>query len=275
MAPVPSDGEIAAEVPDTNMPDEGSVEEVARKVVAEFTGTMLLVATIIGSGIMGDLLSVDDGVALLGNTLATWGILFVLITTFGPVSGAHFNPVVSTCFFLKRDNANVSSPIRLLLYFVAQFAGGITGALVAHGMFSGDAFGGDSRDAANFDGKDRNSGGELFAEFVATVGLLITIFGGIAAAKGEKNDVPMAVGLYITAGYWYTSSTSFANPAVTVARSFTNSFAGISVASFPHYFAGQALGLLVGLPFCEWMFTRKTVPNAFATLLRVEGKSSA
>ena len=189
--------------------------DLPRMMVAEFFGTCFLVATIVGSGMMGDNLSPDDGVALLGNTLATWGILFVLITVFGPVSGADFNPVVSATKCCKR-----MIPVKQLLAFVpCQFAGGIGGAVVAHAMFNVTAIGA-------FEGKDRDTGGELFAEAVATVGLLVTIFGSIAV-KAEPT-IPMAVGLYITAGYWFTSSTSFANPAVTVARSFTDTFAGIS-----------------------------------------------
>ena len=225
-----------------------------RQVFAEFLGTAFLVCTIIGSGMMGDNLSPDDGVALLGNTLATWGILYVLISTLGGVSGAHFNPVVSTCFWLKRE----LDAKALALFVPFQVLGAIFGALVAHAMFM--------HRNGFFDGKDRDSDGELFSEFVATFGLLLTIFGGIKANK----DVPMLVGLYITAGYWFTSSTAFANPAVTIGRSFTDTFAGISPKSFPAYFAGQALGLLAGLPTCEWLFSKKRPQAALATLLRAK-----
>lgn len=248
---------------------QGNVD-VTRKIVAEFTGSMLLVATIIGSGIMAENLSPgNDGVALLGNTLATLGILFVLITVFGPVSGAHFNPVVSTAFWMKKDDTHVTSVARLFSYFGAQFVGCILGCIVAHGMFEADGFNGESRNVVDFGGKDRTSAGEFFSEIVATVGLLITIMGTLANDdENQKSTVPMAVGLFITAGYWFTSSTSFANPAVTVARSFTNSFAGISVSSFPGYFGGQAIGLLFGVVFCEWMFTRKNFKDAMRTLVR-------
>lgn len=225
---------------------------LGRQVFAEFLGTLLLVATIIGSGMMGDNLSDDDGVALLGNTLATWGILYVLITTLGPVSGAHFNPVVTCAFWLKRECASSHAA----LFVPAQVGGAIAGAYVAHGMFM-------HRNGI-FDGKDRDSDGELFSEFVTTFGLLLTILGGIAA----KKDVPMLVGLFITAGYWFSSSTSFANPAVTIGRSFTDTFASISPRSFPAYFAGQALGLLVALPTCEWLFSNKAPSAALATLRR-------
>jgi len=222
-----------------------------RQCAAEFLGTLYLVATIIGSGMMGDNLSPDDGVALLGNTLATWGILFVLITILGPVSGAHFNPVVSMSFFLKRELAVES----LLPYLVCQFGGGIVGAYVAHAMFM--------KRNGEFDGKDRDTDGEFFSEIVATIGLLATIFGSIRA----KADVPMAVGLFITAGYWFTSSTSFANPAVTVARSFTDTFASISPKSFRAYFCGEVLGLVAGLPLCEWLFSEKPPLDAILVVL--------
>ncbi|KAJ8601040.1 hypothetical protein CTAYLR_007975 [Chrysophaeum taylorii] len=225
---------------------------LSRATFAEFLGTLYLVCTIIGSGIMGDTLSEDDGIALLGNTLATWGILFVLITVLGPVSGAHFNPVVSIAFFMKRE-----IDVRTLAFYLpAQFGGGIVGAYVAHAMFmirNGE-----------FDGKDRDTDGEFFSEAVATLGLLMTIFGCIEA----KADVAMGVGLFITAGYWFTSSTSFANPAVTVARSFTDTFASITPKSFQAYFLGQLVGLVVAVPLCEWMFKQQSPANALAALVR-------
>ena len=233
---------------------EEAKPDLPRIVVAEFVGTAYLVATIIGSGIMGDNLSLDDGVALLGNTLATWGILFVLITVFGPVSGAHFNPVVTLTFYLRKE---IELP-QVMLTMPAQFVGGILGAIVAHGMFE--------LPAVEFDGKDRNTNGEFLGEIVATVGLLVTILGSIEG--GAKATIPMAVGLYITAGYWFTSSTSFANPAVTVARSFTGTFAGISVDSFGAYFGGQATGFLIGVVFCQWIFAKKSIQDAFGTLVR-------
>jgi len=234
-----------------------------RQVAAEFVGTVLLVATIVGSGIMGDNLSADDGVALLGNTLATWGILFVLITVFGPISGAHFNPIVSTVFWLRRE-IELS---QVLAVVPAQFLGGILGTILAHGMFE--------ENAVSFAGKDRDSAGEFLGEIVATFGLLVTILGAVQANRnddtqggGHQASVPMAVGLYITAGYWFTSSTSFANPAVTVARAFTGSFAGIAPSSIGTYFAGQVAGGILGLVFCEWMFAKKTAAQATATLWR-------
>jgi len=235
-------------------------KDIARQGVAELVGTCVLVATIIGSGIMGDTLSQDDGVALLGNTLATWGILFVLITVFGPVSGAHFNPVVTYTFFCRGE----IDLKQLLVYLPLQFAGAISGAVVAHGMFV--------ESVTEFDGKDRGSLSECFAEAVSTVGLLMTILGSIGA--DAKGTIPMAVGLYITAGYWFTSSTSFANPAVTIGRMFTNTFASINPNSIGPYFAGQAMGLVVGLPFCEWMWFDKSIGEAILTLVPVFGRKS-
>mmetsp|Transcript_19763 Transcript_19763/g.58806 ORF Transcript_19763/g.58806 Transcript_19763/m.58806 type:complete len:212 (-) Transcript_19763:75-710(-) len=205
---------------------------------------------------MGDNLSPDDGVALLGNTLATWGILYILISALGPISGAHFNPVVSMCFFLKRELA----PALTAAFVVVQVGGAILGACVAHAMFM--------EKMRIADGKDRDTDGELFSEFVTTVGLLLTIFGGVAA----KKDVGMMVGLFITAGYWFSSSTSFANPAVTIGRTFTDTFASISPKSYPAFFGGQALGLLGGLPLCEWLFGGKSVVGAVQTLFRIDAK---
>ena len=179
-----------------------------------------------------------------------------------------------------------------LRYVVVQTVGAILGAIVAHGMFEHKVGGlsapaapaptthparthlsplsprsplPSARQAFDFDGKDRDSGGEFFAEIVATVGLLITIFGSIGV--GAQPTIPMAVGLYITAGYWFTSSTSFANPAVTIGRTFTGTFAGISLQSWPAYFGGQFLGLCIGLPFTEWMFLRKSPAQAVGVLV--------
>tara|TARA_Y100000389_G_scaffold205033_1_gene262215 strand:- start:7706 stop:8467 length:762 start_codon:yes stop_codon:yes gene_type:complete len=214
------------------------VLKVNKSVFAEFIGTCFLVTTIVGSGIMADNLTEDDAVALLGNTLATWGILYVMISILDPISGAHFNPIVSTAFWLKGQ----LDTKKLYQFIVAQHAGAITGTYIAHAMFM-------TRNG-EFTGKDRNSDGELFSELVTTCGLLMTIFGGIKA----KKDVPMLVGLYITAGYWFSSSTSFANPAVTVGRCFTDTFASISSKSLITYFTGQSLGFFVGYLLCNWLF---------------------
>ncbi|CAH0368982.1 unnamed protein product [Pelagomonas calceolata] len=225
---------------------------LARQVFAEALGTMFLVAVIVGSGYHGDILSPDDGVALLGNTLATWGILYVLISVLGGISGAHFNPVVSCCFWLKRE----LSSLKFALFVPFQIGGAILGSHVAHAMFQKKIY--------YFDGKDRDSWGEFFSEALTTLGLLLTIFGGIKA----KGDVPMLVGLFITAGYWFSSSTSFANPAVTIGRSFTDTFASITPKSWPAFMGGQAVGLVVGLPMCEWLVWGKPVKDALLVLVR-------
>ena len=225
---------------------------LARQVFAAALGTMFLVAVIVGSGYHGDILSPDDGVALLGNTLATWGILYVLISVLGGISGAHFNPVVSCCFWLKRE----LSSLKFALFVPFQIGGAILGSHVAHAMFQKKIY--------YFDGKDRDSWGEFFSEALTTLGLLLTIFGGIKA----KGDVPMLVGLFITAGYWFSSSTSFANPAVTIGRSFTDTFASITPKSWPAFMGGQAVGLVVGLPMCEWLVWGKPVKDALLVLVR-------
>ena len=233
-------------------------------MVAELIGTCLLVACVIGSGIMGDSLSPDNaGVALLGNAIATWGILYVLITVFGPVSGAHFNPVVTAAFFLFRDGAIGNDTLGAIMYALSQFGGGILGTIVAHAMFNLPAIG-------NFaDAKNRDSPGELFGEIVATFGLLLTIFGTILAHPTKEQSVPLAVGLYITAGYWFTSSTSFANPAVAVARCFTDTFASINPrTSLWRFLVGQLVGLVVALPFLAWMYEGRGVLKALAVLVR-------
>ena len=231
--------------------EEEPEASLARQVFAEALGTMFLVAVIVGSGYHGDILSPDDGVALLGNTLATWGILYVLISVLGGISGAHFNPVVSCCFWLKRE----LSSLKFALFVPFQIGGAILGSHVAHAMFQKKIY--------YFDGKDRDSWGEFFSEALTTLGLLLTIFGGIKA----KADVPMLVGLFITAGYWFSSSTSFANPAVTIGRSFTDTFASITVKSWPAFMGGQAVGLVVALPMCEWLIWGKPVKDSVLVLV--------
>ena len=185
-------------------------QKSARILVAEFAGTMLLLATVIGSGIMAERLAGGNiAVALLGNTIPTGAILYVLITIFGPVSGAHFNPAVTLAFFIRRQ-----IPVKLALFFVVmQIIGGLCGAFLAHFMFEMPVL----QMSTNL----RSGPAQWGAEFVATFGLLTVIFGGI---RWRPEAVPTLVALYITAAYWFTSSTSFANPAVTIARSFTDSF---------------------------------------------------
>lgn len=206
---------------------------VSRKLVAELLGTMILVGTVIGSGIMAERLTDDIAVALLGNTLATGAILVVLIQIFGPLSGAHFNPAVTFAFWLRREVGTG----RGLAYILVQILGGLLGMLLAHLMFGAALF--------EVSQHARGTSGEWVGELVATFALVAAILG---ALKFRPEAVPYAVGLVITAGYWWTSSTSFANPAVTIARSFTDSFSGIAPAHAPAFilmqFAGAALAVL-------------------------------
>ena len=204
-----------------------------RKLAAEALGTLLLVCTVVGSGIMAvNLADGNNAVALLGNTIATGAILYVLITVFGPVSGAHFNPAISLMFRLKGELGNGA----LIAYIGAQALGGLAGTALAHAMFELALF----TPSLNI----RTGHGQFIAEAVATFGLTMTILGGL---KYRADAVPMLVGLYITAGYWFTASTSFANPAVTLARGFTDSFSGIRPADMPLFWLAQFIGAVLAL----------------------------
>jgi glycerol uptake facilitator-like aquaporin len=212
--------------------------DLPRRLAAEALGTALLVATVVGSGIMAESLTRDVALALLGNTLPTGAILVVLITIFGPISGAHFNPAVTLVFAIKRE----LRPREALAYVAAQIAGGILGTMMAHAMFALPLF-----DASL---KARTGGAQWFAEGVAAFGLIATIVGGI---RFERAAVPWLVGLYITAAYWFTSSTSFANPAVAIARSLTNTFSGIRPADLPGFVAAEFCGAVVALVLMSWL----------------------
>ena len=201
-------------------------------LLAEGLGSLMLVATVVGSGIMAERLA--DGnvaIALLGNTIPTGAILVVLISILGPISGAHFNPVVSAAM---ARNGNISWNTATS-YAVIQIVGGILGAMLANAMFD--------LSIIEISTKLRWSQGQWLAEAVATFGLMLTIFGSI---KNAPQATPMLVGLYITAAYWFTSSTSFANPAVTIARVFSDSFAGISPISVLPFIIAQAVGATAG-----------------------------
>ncbi|MBV9114647.1 MAG: aquaporin family protein [Hyphomicrobiales bacterium] len=211
---------------------------LTRRFAAEGLGTGLLVATVVGSGIMAETLTKDVALALLGNTLATGAILVVLITILGPISGAHFNPAVSLVFALKRELRAREA----LLYVTAQILGGLVGTIAAHLMFALPML-----DASL---KIRTGGAQWFAEAVAAFGLVATILAGI---RFDRAAVPWLVGLYITAAYWFTSSTSFANPAVAIARSFTNSFSGIRPSDLPGFIVAELLGSLCGLALMSWL----------------------
>ncbi len=201
---------------------------LTKRLAAECLGTALLVATVVGSGIMGEKLSGGNiAPALLGNTLPTGAILVVLILALGPISGAHFNPAVSLVASLRKTH-----PWRELLpYAAAQIAGSCAGTLVAHGMFE--------MPLIEFAVKTRTGPAQWLAEFVATFGLIVTI---LAISRFKSEAIPAAVGLYITAAYWFTASTSFANPAVTIARAFTDSFSGISPRDVPMFVISQLGG---------------------------------
>lgn len=206
---------------------------LSQKLFAEAIGTAFLLATVIGSGIMADALSNgNSAIALLGNTIPTGAILYVLITMLGPVSGAHFNPVVTLAF---RFYGTLTS--REAFWFIAaQTLGGLIGMMAAHFMFE--------LDIIQFSEKSRTGPAQWGAEMIATLGLLVTIFG---TSKAQKEAVATAVGLYITAAYWFTASTSFANPAVTLARAFTNTFSGISPPDAPGFIIAQLIGLALAL----------------------------
>ena len=207
-------------------------------VISEFIGTLFLVCTVVGSGIMADRLSGgNDAVALLGNTIPTGAILIVLITLFGPISGAHFNPVVTMVMTLLKE-MTIAQAAR---YILAQITGGLAGTLLAHGMFEEALF--------QLSSNARNGASQYGSEIMASFGLLMVILIGRYSAK---HAVATLVGLYITAAYWFTASTSFANPAVTIARTFTDSFSGIFYADTPFFITAQIIGALVALSFTKW-----------------------
>ncbi|MFM2130712.1 MAG: hypothetical protein RL477_2258 [Pseudomonadota bacterium] len=211
-----------------------------RRVAAELIGTALLLAVVVGSGIMAERLAAGNAaVALLGNSLATGAGLVVLILIFGPVSGCHINPAV-TLAFLRRGEIDGRLAA---FYFVAQVAGAVMGVLAAHAMFD--------LPLIAIGGKARAGSGQWLGEAVATFGLVMTILGCL---RFRSEAVPYAVGLYITAGYWFTSSTSFANPAVTLARALTDTFTGIRAGDVPWFIAAQIAGALLAVVLARWLF---------------------
>jgi glycerol uptake facilitator-like aquaporin len=212
--------------------------DLPRRLAAEALGTALLVATVVGSGIMAESLTKDVALALLGNTLPTGAILIVLITIFGPISGAHFNPAVTLVFALKRD----ITPRDTALYVAAQITGGIAGTVLAHAMFA--------LPLMDTSLKIRSGGAQWLAEGVAAFGLVATILAGI---RFNRAAVPVLVGLYITAAYWFTASTSFANPAVAIARSLTNTFSGIRPVDLPGFIAAEVCCAVIGMLVMTWM----------------------
>jgi len=212
---------------------------LTKRLAAECLGTGLLVATVVGSGIMGEKLAGGNvALALLGNTLPTGAILVVLILALGSISGAHFNPAVSLVMGLRKAHPwRECAP-----YAAAQIVGGCVGTLVAHGMFE--------LPLLEWGIKARTGHAQWFAEFVATYGLLVTI---LAVSRFRSEAIPTAVGLYITSAYWFTASTSFANPAVTIARALTTTFAGIAPSDAPMFIVAQLLGAVAALWSMNWL----------------------
>ncbi len=213
---------------------------LARRIAAEGLGSFFLFACVIGSGIMAQNLSGGNAaIALLGNTLATGAMLFVLVTMLGPISGAHMNPAVSIVAAFRRELAWRDA----LLYILAQFVFGVIGAWAAHLMFG--------LPTLQLSVKARHGLGQFAGEFIATFGLILTILGTV---RFRREWVPATVGLYITAAYWFTSSTSFANPAITVARSLTNTFAGIAPHDVPLFIVAQLVGAASAAILSKWIF---------------------
>jgi glycerol uptake facilitator-like aquaporin len=214
---------------------------------SELLGTMLLLAAVVGSGIMGEALAQGNlAVALLANAAATAGVLYVLITILGPLSGAHFNPAVSLVTFARGELSGADTTA----YLLAQFAGAILGVLLAHLMFDVDLM--------QLSAKTRSSVGQYVSEGVATFGLVLTILGGV---HHRPSAVPLLVASYIFAAYWFTASTSFANPAVTVARALTDSFSGIRAIDVPAFIVSQAAGAAAAA-LCARMLLGRPAPSS-------------
>ena len=225
-----------------------------QKLGAEALGTALLLATVIGSGIMGERLSGGNtALALLGNTIPTGAILFVLITMLGPISGAHFNPAVTLVAWLRRELDAQSAAV----FVGAQLAGAIVGVLAAHAMFDLPLM------QASL--KVRAGLAQAFSEWVATFGLITTI---LLTLRAKPDAIATSVGLYITAAYWFTASTSFANPAVTVARAFSNTFAGIRLADVPVFVVAQLAGALCAVGVAGLLTARQSESSQPAQTLK-------
>ena len=218
-----------------------------RLLAAEAIGTAFLLATVVGSGIMAERLA--DGnlaVALLGNSVATGAILVVLISLFGPISGGHFNPAVTLAFALRRE---ISTRLAVA-YIAVQIVGAVGGTALAHLMFD--------ENLLQLATTERTGIGQWISEAVATFGLVLTILGALRVRPGA---VPALVGLYITAAYWFTASTSFANPAVTLARSLTDSFSGVDPAHVPAFIGAQLVGAALAVPLVSRLFGQTTSPR--------------
>jgi glycerol uptake facilitator-like aquaporin len=224
---------------------------LARRLAAEAVGSALLLATVVGSGIMAERLAGGNvALALLGNTLATGAILIVLVLALGPVSGAHFNPAVSVVFALRRELS-----VRLCVsYTASQLVGAIVGVMLAHAMFD--------QPLVQHSATERAGAGQWLAEAIATFGLVGTI---LCTSRFRPASAPYAVGLYISAAYWFTSSTSFANPAVTAARSLTATFAGIRAGNAPAFVLAEFVGALAAFAFFGWLLEAPTAVESQAS----------
>jgi glycerol uptake facilitator-like aquaporin len=212
--------------------------DLKRRLVAEALGTGLLVTAVVGSGIMAETLTRDVALALLANTIATGAVLVVLISMLGPISGAHFNPVVTFVFAVRRDFPRAEA----LPYMAVQILGGILGTLLAHAMFA--------LPLLSLSLKERSGSAQWLAEAVAAFGLIGTI---LAAVTFDRRIIPWLVGLYITAAYWFSASTSFANPAVAIARALTNTFSGIRPFDLPGFIIAEFIGASVALALFGWL----------------------
>ena len=216
--------------------------DMTRQFVAEAFGTMMLVATVVGSGIMGERLTDDIAIQLLANTLPTGAILVVLITVIGPISGAHFNPAVSFAMLDRKKIAAVAA----LGFVAAQIVGAVSGTWLAHAMFA--------EPILQMSQTVRTGGAQWLAEVVATFGLVFFILAGL---RTRPDAIPWIVGLYITAAYWFTASTSFANPAVAIGRAFTDTFSGIRPVDLPGFVAAEITGATLAAFFAGWLYDRR------------------
>lgn len=213
--------------------------DLKRRLVSEAIGTALLVCAVVGSGIMADRLTDDVALSLLANTIATGAALVVLISVLGPISGAHFNPAVTLVMVMRRSQRAVEGA----WYAVAQILGGIVGAIIAHLMFS--------LPLVVVSTKVRYGAAQWFSEGMAAFGLVLVVLSGL---QFRKDTIAWLVGLYVVAAYWFTASTSFANPAVAIARSLTDTFTGIRPVDLPGFIVAELAGALLALALCAWLF---------------------
>lgn len=231
--------------------------DLPRRIAAEFLGTWLLVATVVGSGIMAESLAGGNGaIALLGNTIATGAMLVVLIAMLGPISGAHFNPAVSLVFTAAGELPGA----QFALYAVAQICGGLVGTATAHLMFE--------LPVVQISEHVRQGPSQFLSEVVATFGLIATI---LCCRRFRAEIIPVAVALYVVAGYWFTASTCFANPAVAIARSLTDTFSGIRPADAPWFILAEIVGALIAAGLFRWLFAAK--PPRHASGAEVDARS--